>query len=106
MKKTMKAFISVSLALLMLFMFFFAMLSTHNHSREQMGEHINEHLRGHTTCFQCELLQNVNDFTLLFLFLCTILAIIPIIISLLAFILTKYRSIELSPIKLRDKLSN
>lgn len=94
MKKTMKAVISVSIALLMLFMLFVAVFAEH------------EHMCGHNDCIQCELLRSVNDLVLLLLVLCTILAIIPIIISLLAFILTKYRGIELSPIKLRDKLSN
>lgn len=93
MKKAIKSALAISILLIMLFMVFFASLTTH------------EHLCEHTICMQCEFLRSINDFLLLFLILSSILAVAPIV-SLLAFILTKYRGIELTPIKLRDKLSN
>lgn len=94
MKKAIKSTISIILLLLMLFTVFFTSLNTHKHMCE------------HTTCIQCEALRSMSDLILLFLILSAVLTIAPIIVSLLAFILTKYKGIELTPIKLRDKLSN
>lgn len=94
MKKAIKSIISIIMVLLVLFMLVLVCFSAHNHVCE------------HTTCIQCELLRSVNDFLSLLFVLFYILAVAYYIVSLLAFILTKYRGVELTPIKLRDKLSN
>lgn len=94
MKKAIKSALAISILLIMVFMVFFASLTTH------------EHMCEHAACMQCEFLRSISDLFLLFLVLSAILAIAPVIVSLLAFILTKYRGTELTPIKLRDKLSN
>ncbi|MBQ4510665.1 MAG: hypothetical protein II984_08075 [Clostridia bacterium] len=94
MNKAVKSFISVIMVLLVLFMLTLACFGAH------------EHICDHTTCTQCELLRSLNDFLSLLFVLIFILAVAYYIVSLLAFILTKYRGVELTPIKLRDKLSD
>ena len=93
MKKAIKSIISITMLLLVLTMLVLVSFSAHDHSCE------------HTACTQCELLKSVSDFLSLLFVLFSILAVAYYIVSLLAFILTKYRGVELTPIKLRDKLS-
>lgn len=94
MNKAIKSIISAILLILVLFMIVLVCFNTHDHICE------------HTTCTQCELLRSVNDSLSLLLVLISILAVTYYIVSLLAFILTKYSGVELTPIKLRDKLSD
>lgn len=93
MRKAIKSILSITMLLLVLLMVVLVSYNTHQH----FGEH--------DICIKCELLKNISDFILLFLILSATLALVPHIVSLLAFILTSYRGTVLTPIKLRDKLS-
>lgn len=94
MKKLIRSAIIIFVLILMILTVLFASYNIHEHACE------------HTICIQCEHLRCVGDLILLLLICLIILVVMPLIVFLLSYILTRYRVAPVTPIKLRDKLSD